>query len=89
MSKWVLGYVLLWTLTQMIILVLACMPLAAIVPAMAGRCLPTYPVWMTSSAMSTATDFVIFALPLPSVIRLKLRRKQKIVTVLMFSLGFL
>lgn len=73
----------------MIILVLACMPLAAIVPSMEGRCLPTYPVWLTSSVMSTVMDFVIFALPLPSVIRLKLRKKQKIVTVLMFSLGFL
>jgi hypothetical protein len=87
-SKWFLAYVGLWTVTQMILLAVACMPIAVIVPSMQGRCLDTYPVWLVSSIMSTLTDFVIFALPLPSVAKLKLRRKQKIVTVFMFSLGF-
>lgn len=88
-SKWVLGYVILWTITQVIILAVACMPISVIVPGMQDKCLPTYTVWLTSSVISTITDFVIFALPLPSVLRLKMRTKQKVVTLAMFSLGFL
>lgn len=87
--KWVLGYVLLWTVVQALILAFACMPISVLVSDMQGRCLRTYPVWLTSSIMSTVTDFTIFALPLPSVLKLKLRTKQKVITAFMFSLGFL
>jgi hypothetical protein len=39
--------------------------------------------------MSLATDLLIFSIPLPSVIKLKLPIKQKVMVVLIFCLGFL
>lgn len=87
-SKWFLIYVGIWTVVQIILLAITCMPIIFIAPSMEGKCIDTYPVWMVSSVMSTVTDVVIFALPLHTVIKLKLRPKQKIVTVLMFCLGF-
>lgn len=80
---------LLWTATQQIILALTCLPLAIVAPSMEGSCLDTYTAWLTSSITSTVTDFVIIALPLPMVVKLRLRLKQKVIAVLMFSLGFL
>ncbi|PKS10929.1 hypothetical protein jhhlp_002687 [Lomentospora prolificans] len=87
-SKWFLIAVGAWTITQIILLAITCMPITFIVLSMEGKCLDTYPVWLLSSVTSTVTDVVIFALPLHTVIKLKLRPKQKILTVLMFSLGF-
>ena len=88
-SKWVLAYVLVWAVAQAILLSVACIPIATISPAMEGRCIETYTVWLTSAVVSTATDFAIFALPLPSVLRLNLGLRQKVVTAFLFSLGFL
>ncbi|SPO05456.1 uncharacterized protein DNG_08143 [Cephalotrichum gorgonifer] len=87
-AKWFLGFVIVWSIVQIVLLTITCVPIFIIVPSMADKCLDTYPVWLTSSIMSTVTDVLIFLLPLPSVLKLNLKLKQKIVTVLMFSVGF-
>jgi hypothetical protein len=82
-------YVVLWAIVQSVTLGLSCTPLSFFTPSWADRCLDTFPVWLFSSIMSTVTDFAIFILPLPSIIKLHLNPKKKMVTVFMFCLGFL
>jgi hypothetical protein len=87
--KWLFFFVLLWAVLQAVLLGLCCIPVASVVPSMADKCLNTLPVWYTSSIMNIATDFLIFLVPLPSVYKMTLRTKQKILVLSIFSLGFL
>lgn len=82
-------YVVIWACIQATLLGLSCLPIAIIVPSTAGFCLDTLPIWYFSSAMSLATDFMIFCIPLPSVLRLQLPKKQKAMLFGIFCLGFL
>lgn len=95
-SKWMsrvcagfMIYVGLWMIVQVTILALACVPIAVVLPHMADKCLDTLPIWYFSSGMNIFTDFTILLIPLPSVLKLKLRRKQKILLLGVFGLGFL
>src|SRR5687767_14207230 len=86
---WSMVAVGLWACVQITLLGISCLPISFIVPSTAEWCLDTLPVWYFSSAMSLATDLLIFSIPLPSVIKLKLPIKQKVMVVLIFCLGFL
>ncbi|TDZ22500.1 hypothetical protein Cob_v004690 [Colletotrichum orbiculare MAFF 240422] len=86
---WAIIFVIVWACLQASLLGTSCLPMAAIVPSTASFCLDTLPVWYFSSAMSMATDVMIFCIPLPSVFRLKLPAKQKALLCGVFSLGFL
>ncbi|EXF75119.1 hypothetical protein CFIO01_06729 [Colletotrichum fioriniae PJ7] len=85
---WAMVYVVIWACIQATLLGLSCLPIAIIVPSTAGFCLDTLPIWYFSSAMSLATDFMIFCIPLPSVLRLQLPKKQKAMLFGIFCLGF-
>lgn len=86
---WVIIGVILWACVQATLLGTSCLPVSILVPSTAGWCLDTLPVWYISSAMSIATDVIIFCIPLPSVWKLQLPMKQKIMVILIFCLGFL
>lgn len=83
-----LVYVVVWAVAQGVLLGLTCMPLSLVLPATKYWCLPTLPIWYTSSAMNIAADAAIFCIPLPSVVRLQLPRRQKAVILAVFCLGF-
>jgi hypothetical protein len=88
--KCTLIFIGLWAIVQVLILALACLPLASIVPSMKGRCLAVDPVWYLSSAMNIVTDFVVFLIPLPAIITLRTKgKRQKVLLLVVFSLGFL
>lgn len=86
---WVIIGVILWACVQTTLLGTSCLPVSILVPSTAGWCLDTLPVWYISSAISIATDVIIFCIPLPSVWKLQLPIKQKIMVILIFCLGFL
>lgn len=86
---WLIIGVCVWACLQASLLGVACLPISFIVPSMVGKCLDTLPVWYFSSGMSMATDILIFCVPIPSVLRLQLRTKQRIIVLGIFSLGFL
>ncbi|OAA63522.1 hypothetical protein SPI_03685 [Niveomyces insectorum RCEF 264] len=77
----------------------ACTPLAAFWdPALAAAgpdassssgssCHPQV-YWLSNQYLLIATDFLVFLLPLPVVWTLKVRRRQKILLVFLFALGF-
>ncbi|KAL8329780.1 hypothetical protein RB597_005184 [Gaeumannomyces tritici] len=85
---WFILYVCVWSAIQSTFLLLSCLPFAVIVPTMADKCLATLPIWYFSSAMSTATDMLIFCIPLHSVWHLQLPLKQRLMVLGIFGLGF-
>ncbi|KAK2057411.1 hypothetical protein LY76DRAFT_107918 [Colletotrichum caudatum] len=85
---WAMAYVAGWACVQATLLGLSCLPISFIVPGAAAFCLDTLPIWYFSSAMSLATDLAIFCIPLRSVLRLQLPRKQKAMLFGIFCLGF-
>jgi hypothetical protein len=46
-------------------------------------------VTLGNSIMHIITDFIIFALPLPVLVKLRINKKQKVGLIAVFSLGFL
>lgn len=54
-----------------------------------GKCLSLLPFYYISFAVRLATDIVIFALPLPELLRLKMPLGKRLGLILMFSLGLL
>ncbi|CRK38568.1 hypothetical protein BN1723_015357 [Verticillium longisporum] len=85
---WFIIFVCMWTCVQVILLSLACLPISFIVPSMIGKCLDTLPIWYFSSGMSMATDIMIFCIPIPSVLKLQLPLKQRMLVLAVFCLGF-
>ncbi|KAI1868329.1 hypothetical protein JX265_007152 [Neoarthrinium moseri] len=81
-------FTIVFTIAQLLTLLLSCFPLAVIVPSMKTRCLDTLPVWYASAAIATVLDFSIFLIPVPSVIKLNLVIKQKVALFFVFCLGF-
>jgi hypothetical protein len=86
---WMLVILSVWGVTQEFLAGMACIPLSLIAPHMANHCITTLPIWYLTSCMNIVTDFIVFSIPLPSVIKLQLRKKQKILIACLFSLGFL
>ena len=86
---WLFIFVVVWAVVQAILLGVACIPVAAIVPTMAGKCIDTMPLWYFSSTLNIVTDLLIFIVPLPCVSRLRLPKSQKIFVFSIFCLGFL
>ncbi|KAM0272199.1 hypothetical protein ACHAQH_008822 [Verticillium albo-atrum] len=85
---WFIIYVCVWACVQATLLGFACLPISFIVPSMAGTCLNTLPIWYFSSGMSMATDILIFCIPIPSVLKLQLPLKQRLLVLAIFGLGF-
>ncbi|KAH7317080.1 hypothetical protein B0I35DRAFT_354648 [Stachybotrys elegans] len=85
---WSIIGVVIWAAVQVTLLGISCLPISFIVPSTADWCLDTLPVWYFSSAMSLATDILIFCIPLPSVLKLQLPMRQKAMVLFIFCLGF-
>ncbi|KAF2466018.1 uncharacterized protein BDR25DRAFT_238612 [Lindgomyces ingoldianus] len=85
---WLLVFVVAWGITQEFLAGLACSPLAAIVPKMADKCISPLPIWYLTSSMNIVTDFMIFVIPVPSVLKLQMRTRQKLLLCALFCLGF-
>lgn len=86
---WLLVFIVVWGITQELLLGLSCIPLSVIISRMAGRCINTLPIWYLTSTMNIVTDFIVLIIPLPSIVKLQLAKKQKILLICLFSLGFL
>ncbi|ORY07925.1 hypothetical protein BCR34DRAFT_630871 [Clohesyomyces aquaticus] len=85
---WFLVFIIAWGVTQEFLLALSCIPLSIIAPNMVGKCIYTLPIWYLTSSMNIATDFMIFSVPVPPVLKLQMRSKQKIMLCGLFGLGF-
>jgi hypothetical protein len=66
-----------------------CTPVSALWDkSVSGKCLPILPWWITSAILNIVTDFGIFILPLPILVHLQVRLRQKIVLLGVFMVGF-
>jgi hypothetical protein len=78
-----------WTLA---VAMTACIPLQAFwdfALAAAGAYCHPRSMWWSNTGMHMATDFLIFALPMPLIFRLNASRRQKILLYSIFAFGFL
>lgn len=79
-----------WSISQLLVVVFSCVPVNKFwqmdVP---GKCIPNLPFWYINAAGNIATDLAIFIIPLPSLSKLQLGKKQKYMLLAIFSLGFL
>ncbi|WPH03710.1 Hypothetical protein R9X50_00659300 [Acrodontium crateriforme] len=57
-------------------------------PSLLGTCLSSETYWTSAASLNIAIDVLILILPLPSIARLYLPRKEKICIILVFTLGF-
>ena len=66
-----------------------CIPLQAVWdPNVKGTCLGLA-VNIGNSVLHVVTDFFIFLLPIPALVKLRINKKQKIGLLIVFSIGFL
>lgn len=79
-----------WALTLSILLPLVCSPVSAFWdPEVPGKCLNQLAIWYVMASINLVSDFVIFSMPLPVIKNLQLPKKQKIMLMGVFCLGFL
>lgn len=80
----------LWVVTISVLLPLICNPVEAFWDtSIEGKCLDELQVWYVMAAVNLVTDFVVFSLPLPVIKNLQLPKRQKILLMGVFCLGFL
>ena len=77
-----------WGITQEILVCFSCVPISVFIPSQAAVCIESLVVWYLTSAMNIVTDFIIFLVPLPVIRTLRLPRRQKIMVIGIFCLGF-
>ena len=66
-----------------------CIPLKALWdPSVPGTCFPLA-ANIAAAVLHNVTDFIIFLFPIPTLLPLRIPKKQKIGLVLVFSLSFL
>ncbi|KAL7269025.1 hypothetical protein RUND412_008326, partial [Rhizina undulata] len=67
-----------------------CRPVSAYWTISTGHinCLNEYPLFLSQAVLNTFTDFYVFALPIPTVWRIRLPHRQRVVLVGLFALGF-
>jgi hypothetical protein len=79
-----------WGITVVVMVALICVPIQFLWDkSIHGHCLPLLPVYYTPAAINIATDFGTWVLPLPIIKSLQLPRRQKIILMSIFGLGFL
>lgn len=79
-----------WAVTLSVLLPLVCTPVDAFWDtSVQGKCLNQLAIWYVMAAINLVTDFVVFSLPLPVVKSLQLPKRQKIMLMGVFCLGFL
>ena len=76
--------------TGTLILFFQCSPVRkSWLPLTPGTCLPDLPTFYGLAAVSILFDVIIFVLPIPLLLNLKINAKRKVVLVCMFLLGLL
>ena len=87
----VLALVVFATLWNLVIIFTACIPLDAYwdpLKAPKAHCHSPTLYWV-NTGLHAATDYLIFAVPLPKIWGMRLPRRQKVLLMGLFSLGFM
>ncbi|KAF4949464.1 hypothetical protein FSARC_13476 [Fusarium sarcochroum] len=85
-----LVFMVVWTVIIAFLNILICVPVAKFWDhTISGKCLDQLVLWYVMAGFNLATDIAIFCIPLPVVRSLQLPRKQKVMLLVIFSIGFL
>ncbi|KAH8898089.1 hypothetical protein GQ53DRAFT_678044, partial [Thozetella sp. PMI_491] len=87
-SLWLMIFLLVWGAVQEVLVGMACIPISILYPSQAAICINSLMVWYLTSVMNIITDFVVFMVPMPVIKNLQLRKRQKLLVVGIFCLGF-
>lgn len=79
----------IWGVVQEVLVGFACFPVSVFFPHQKDICITSLVVWYLTSIMNIVTDFIVFMVPMPAIRSLQLRRKQKLLVISVFGLGFL
>ncbi|KAH8907368.1 hypothetical protein BR93DRAFT_911223 [Coniochaeta sp. PMI_546] len=78
-----------WTIALTFLLSLVCVPVAKFWdPTVGGHCLNELVIWYVVAGINLVTDFIVCGIPLPVISHLHLPRRQKLMLVAVFCLGF-
>jgi len=79
-----------WALSQLLIAIFNCDPVAAYWdPTPGAICIGNHPFWEVNAAGNIVTDVLILTLPIPMLKRLNLPKRQRHILIGIFSLGVL
>ncbi|TVY75316.1 Satratoxin biosynthesis SC1 cluster protein 4 [Fusarium oxysporum f. sp. cubense] len=79
-----------WTITIAFLNALICVPVAKFWNStMPGHCTDPLTVWYVMAGFNLVTDVTVFCMPLPVIGSLNIPRRQKIMLLAIFSIGFL
>ncbi|KAL7755561.1 hypothetical protein ACKLNR_014659 [Fusarium oxysporum f. sp. zingiberi] len=79
-----------WTITIAFLNALICVPVAKFWNStMPGHCTDPLTVWYVMAGFNLVTDITVFCMPLPVIGSLNIPRRQKIMLLAIFSIGFL
>ncbi len=78
-----------WSLSQVFVGIWICKPIAKFWnSALPGTCIPNIPQWYINAGGNILSDVTIFLFPMPILKNLNIKRRQKILVIGIFSLGF-
>lgn len=78
----------LWGVTQEVLVCFSCQPISVFIPSQAAVCIDSLTIWYLTSIMNIITDFIVFMVPMPAIRSLQLPRRQKLLVISIFCLGF-
>ncbi|KAK3903666.1 hypothetical protein C8A05DRAFT_32607 [Staphylotrichum tortipilum] len=83
-----LAFLICWGITLSFLLPLVCVPVAAFWDSTVdGFCLNSEAIWYVMAGVNVVTDFIVFSMPIPVISSLHLPTKQKILLLVVFTLG--
>lgn len=93
--SWCNHFVVCLTITCIIVSVFQCVPIHAfwdtlagkLAPELGGRCIDVELYFLISGSLNAATDFVLLALPIPILWRLRTSQPQKLILTGIFTVG--
>lgn len=75
---------------EMLVVIFQCSPVhKAWLPYLPGKCLNLYPFYWASFGIKLTTDLIIFFLPIPPLLRIRLPPGKKYGIIIMFLLGLM
>lgn len=94
---WALHFVICLTIACVLVSVFQCVPIHAfwdtlagqLAPELGGRCIDVELYFLISGSINAATDFVLLALPIPILWRLRTSQPQKLVLTGIFTMGLI
>jgi hypothetical protein len=77
-----------WTTALFLAHLLTCRPVSPFLESIYGnKCFDAYPLWLSAAATDLILNFAILLMPLPSVLKMKLRMTSTLIVVGIFAAG--